>query len=74
MLTTGYFGNIQHSRGDEKMSMSKKNTSLLLIVALILLIAVFAMVVTATTYAGALPWSFSPHFVAHCVGSTCGVG
>jgi len=56
------------------MSMSKKNTSLLLIVALILLIAVFAMVVTATTYAGALPWSFNSHFVAHCVGTSCGVG
>ena len=55
------------------MSMSKKNTGLLLIVALILVIAIFAVMFTATTYAGAIPWSFDTHFVAYCAGSSCGI-
>jgi hypothetical protein len=54
--------------------MSKKNTGLLLIVALILVIAVFTVMMTTTAYAGALPWSFEPHFVAWCSGSSCGIG
>jgi hypothetical protein len=54
--------------------MSKKNTGLLLVVALILVIALFAVMFTATTYAGAVPWSFDSQFVAYCSGSSCGVG
>lgn len=55
------------------MSMSKKNTSLLLIVVLIMVFAIFAVMLTTTTYAGALPWSSESHFVAYCAGSTCGL-
>ncbi|MBE2220822.1 MAG: hypothetical protein IAF02_04745 [Anaerolineae bacterium] len=54
--------------------MSKKNTGLLLVVALILVIAIFAVMLTTNTYYGALPWSFDSHFVAYCSGSSCGIG
>ena len=54
--------------------MSKKNAGLLFVVALILVIAVFAVMYTTTAYAGTLPWSFDSQFVAHCVGTSCGTG
>ena len=57
------------------MSMSKRNTSLLIVVALLLVITLVAIMLTTTTYyAGVLPWSSASHFVAHCVGTTCGFG
>lgn len=56
------------------MSMSKKNSSLLFIFALVLIIALFAVMFTVSHYAGAVPWSFDSHFVAHCAGSSCTIG
>lgn len=56
------------------MTMSKKNTGLLFVVALILVIVLFAMMSTVTTYTGEFPWSSAPHLVAHCAGSSCGIG
>jgi hypothetical protein len=55
------------------MTLSKKNTGLLIIVTLILVIALFAMMATVTTFAGDFSWSSAPHLVAHCAGSTCGI-
>lgn len=56
------------------MSLSKKNTGLFILVALILVVALFAMMLTVTSYAEMLPWSSATHVVAHCAGSTCSIG
>ena len=48
--------------------MSKKNIGLL-IVALILVVALFAVMFTTTAYAGMLPLSINSQFVGHCAGS-----
>lgn len=56
--------------------MSKKNAGLL-IIALILVVAVFAVMFTTTAYAWTFPWSLDSQFVAHCAGTTgssCGIG
>ncbi|MFO7680122.1 MAG: hypothetical protein R6X34_08725 [Chloroflexota bacterium] len=56
--------------------MSKKNASLLFVMALVFAVVVFAAVFATVSYAGLLPWDGS-QFVAYCTGSaggSCGVG
>lgn len=56
--------------------MLKKNAGLL-IVALIVVVAIFAIMFTSTTYAGTFAGALDSQFVAHCagtVGGTCSVG
>lgn len=56
------------------MSISKKNTGLLIIIALLVFVTIFAVMFTVTTHIEAGFGSFDPHFVAHCAGSACGLG
>ena len=70
VISENYF----KQRGDKEMSISKKNTRLLFIIALLVFVALFAVMFAVTTYAGAGLGSFDPHFVADCAGSPCGLG
>jgi CHASE3 domain sensor protein len=55
------------------MSISKRNAGLLLIVALVLVVALFAVMFTTTSYAGVFPGAIDSQFVAHCAGTSCGI-
>lgn len=55
------------------MSISKRNAGLLFIVALVLVIALFAVMVTTASYAGVFPGAFDSQFIAHCAGTSCGI-
>lgn len=56
------------------MSISKKNTGLLFIIALLVFVVLLAVMFTVTSYAGIGAAAFDSHFVAHCAGSSCGFG
>ncbi len=56
------------------MSMSKKNFTILLSVALLLLVVVLLVSFYTFSVTGVLPWSFDAQFVANCASTTCTSG